>query len=1338
MNNYSEQVLQAVDMVVQQRLNDISFDKTILCKIVDDKQKDNGQYTVEYENTKMTAYATEGSQEYKIGRQVYVLVPQGDFNLNKVILGETKTSELPVYMYINPIQSLIRLSDNLMKDKRLGETLDPIILRDYSEEGGMPPIKYLAFAGDFKTILLDNTSIDYTKTYGIEITGKGLPKTETEDKDEKYEDFTWVFNNTEFQGNPYSFNGLYRQEQLFNIEKYSKLKELRVNLQNNTELDVNVSNIELYYGYSKKDWEDRNIKNQIIMYEENNREYYPQKTWADDFQLNFNTKFYYDQSLVENSDNYNYQWYIYDQQAEDVGNGKFWARILTYYEDETVEGYENKGIDYTANNRTSLNLSLNTNLVVQTKNNNKNGIEKKIFPVGQNGITRQSIQLMVQVWRDGTKIATSNNLVVLRDDLNSKANALANSGIELAANDGGKYYIYDDADYQIINELAPSTSNMVLTAKLSGAAEWQEGATAVWRFPMYNTMLESPVLQKKDSNGTSITVWNPKYLYESDAPGEEIEIDGVIYYALSLENQDTSTDQYVLPREVIKDQAPTQKYGIKSQYDMSATNNIVQCQIFPPNNQIAEYAFAGISLDFGVKGIQGTDYTLAISLSAPFLTVYGDLSKGQGYNTGSFITATATLFDPDNQEVNIGSLGGTCKWSWDKRLIQSSLGDVFPLRFLDDSNTSVDTWNDTTCKIDFIQGEDSEGGTLINLDNYCGVLRVTLSEWQLPNAQKIHFSTTIPIPIFNIISDNTIANLQVYGALKVVYDFQGKDPVYSSTPYSINTNRDEYEIELLSDGRNNISLTNDDKLVVPYFTSTNLPKVTVKFNITEVNNVLYQPIEFARDEYSSDLLNSWNGTSELENDTTIVTKILGAGEKNFEGQFSGVFMGAVGDETGDGITGLYGYQDGKLRFKFTEKGEAYIGTGADNCIAFNTLQGGDAAGVDLKRLTIRTKHFTLDTEDKIYLSDIPNDSGHIFELGDKLTFDTNGMLYIANDLKVSGDTIVGGTIKAQNNDNMYWNLSTGAFQAGSNFRVGSDGAYIGGWTILDGRLECDRVFQYDGYRTGMQCLPASELNQNVDDSAAFFAGCTTSSGGVIVGNSAFYVTQAGKLYASNAEIIGTLRAGSVLGLVEARNEFIQLGKIYMCYDSLDQYNRTYFTSRKSFPSYTGSSGQTALQIDEDVIALQGYVKNGSQNNFSGVYVYSTSAKGELFGTWKYGNSGPAIDSDVNKKNTIKTISDVYSVLFDNLRPVTYKYNNGTSNRLHTGFIAQEVQEALNIANIDSNDFAGLVIFDKDTEKEEWALRYEEFIALNTQQIQKLKTKVSELETELTEIKEKLK
>jgi hypothetical protein len=55
---------------------------------------------------------------------------------------------------------------------------------------------------------------------------------------------------------------------------------------------------------------------------------------------------------------------------------------------------------------------------------------------------------------------------------------------------------------------------------------------------------------------------------------------------------------------------------------------------------------------------------------------------------------------------------------------------------------------------------------------------------------------------------------------------------------------------------------------------------------------------------------------------------------------------------------------------------------------------------------------------------------------------------------------------------------------------------------------------------------------------------------------------------------------------------------------------------------------------------------------------------------------------------------------------------------------------MDIANISSSEFAGLVIRNPDTEQEEWGLRYEEFIAINTQEIQKLKARVTELENKL--------
>lgn len=124
--------------------------------------------------------------------------------------------------------------------------------------------------------------------------------------------------------------------------------------------------------------------------------------------------------------------------------------------------------------------------------------------------------------------------------------------------------------------------------------------------------------------------------------------------------------------------------------------------------------------------------------------------------------------------------------------------------------------------------------------------------------------------------------------------------------------------------------------------------------------------------------------------------------------------------------------------------------------------------------------------------------------------------------------------------------------------------------------------------------------------------------------------------------------------------------------------------------------------------------------------------GKLWGTWYLGNS-TAITSDENKKNSIEELPEKYSVLFDNLRPVRYKYNDGTSDRFHTGFIAQEVEQALTDSEIDSQEFAGFV---KD-ENGECFLRYEEFIALAVNEVQTLKKKNSDLEQRVADLENKL-
>jgi len=113
------------------------------------------------------------------------------------------------------------------------------------------------------------------------------------------------------------------------------------------------------------------------------------------------------------------------------------------------------------------------------------------------------------------------------------------------------------------------------------------------------------------------------------------------------------------------------------------------------------------------------------------------------------------------------------------------------------------------------------------------------------------------------------------------------------------------------------------------------------------------------------------------------------------------------------------------------------------------------------------------------------------------------------------------------------------------------------------------------------------------------------------------------------------------------------------------------------------------------------------------------------------------DSDRNKKNTIEPISANYEAIFDTLRPVTFKYNNGESDRLHTGFIAQEVKEATENAGLTTKDFAAYCEWEDSNGEMTCGLRYGEFIALCVDQIQKLKLCVVEQDKVISDLTSRL-
>lgn len=121
---------------------------------------------------------------------------------------------------------------------------------------------------------------------------------------------------------------------------------------------------------------------------------------------------------------------------------------------------------------------------------------------------------------------------------------------------------------------------------------------------------------------------------------------------------------------------------------------------------------------------------------------------------------------------------------------------------------------------------------------------------------------------------------------------------------------------------------------------------------------------------------------------------------------------------------------------------------------------------------------------------------------------------------------------------------------------------------------------------------------------------------------------------------------------------------------------------------------------------------------------------DIQGTWKTNGSNWISTSDIKVKNTIEELDERYSVLFNLLKPRSYKFNEGKSNRKHTGFIVQEVLEAMEEARIPNDEYGLCVAFgDKENPETIWGLRYEEIIALCVKEIQSLRKEVKQLKEE---------
>lgn len=118
----------------------------------------------------------------------------------------------------------------------------------------------------------------------------------------------------------------------------------------------------------------------------------------------------------------------------------------------------------------------------------------------------------------------------------------------------------------------------------------------------------------------------------------------------------------------------------------------------------------------------------------------------------------------------------------------------------------------------------------------------------------------------------------------------------------------------------------------------------------------------------------------------------------------------------------------------------------------------------------------------------------------------------------------------------------------------------------------------------------------------------------------------------------------------------------------------------------------------------------------------------------YAANGTINTSDRNRKTDISYDMSRYEAIFDALKPANFKMIDGTSGRTHTGFVSQDIEDALAPCGLTSIDFATFIKSPKVDEDGKviegeyvYGLRYDELIALMVAQIQSLKKRVADLE-----------
>lgn len=225
----TEDLFQAMDVLIKKRIENLPYDKTILATIEDNSEvEEKGYYIVNDGGTIFQAYSSDTS--FSIGERVYVSIPQGDYNQQKNIIGRylpEGTNATPIG-YVDPMTSFVDITGNLFTNEEGTFYLiangpnenTGVIWRWIADNENTFPLKgfdTLGLSGAFSSTVGKNQTLS-SGAYGLKLDIIAQEKSTQVYETDNRVYYSFKLDSSRFFGDPYNFETYYQHSDVLDLK----------------------------------------------------------------------------------------------------------------------------------------------------------------------------------------------------------------------------------------------------------------------------------------------------------------------------------------------------------------------------------------------------------------------------------------------------------------------------------------------------------------------------------------------------------------------------------------------------------------------------------------------------------------------------------------------------------------------------------------------------------------------------------------------------------------------------------------------------------------------------------------------------------------------------------------------------------------------------------------------------------------------------------------------------------------------------------------------------------------------------------------------------------------